>query len=279
MVVEYGMPSAKLERMKSVVQFPKRLVPKAWRKEEDEAPEDIIENASDYLRKNQLTDVTVFVDHYDPAGEWKRLCENRRIAPAWRYSLGVLRWTGDALLPGPVFGGSRYNPFTNSLHLNDKSTASALQEAAYAKQVHAHKYPGWYVALGKLPGLSAVQQGDCAKDVVGYARAEQNWDIEREAYEVLYPRVGAETFSVASAFVPLWWAQPVVGLGGAAAGRLAGWSVTKRRQAQLDAEAEPQVVVDDGVRWASFEEPAAVATDEPSRLNVPSGSRPLQPTP
>ncbi len=124
-----------------------------------------------------------------------------------------------------------------------------------------------------------MQQGDCAKDVIGYARAEHDWDIEREAYEVLFPRVGAETFSVASAFVPLWWAQPVVGLGGAAAGRLAGWSVSKRRMAERDAQAEPQVVVDDHVQWASFEEPAAVSTDEPPRINVPAQARALPTTP
>ncbi len=140
-VVKYGTPGPKLERMKSAVDFPKRLVPTAWRKEQDADPAQAIENASDYLRKNQLTDVAVFVNHYDPADQWQRLRENRRIAPAWRYSLGVLSWTGDALLPGPVFGHSRYNPFTNSLNLNDSSTASALHEAAYAKQVHAASIP------------------------------------------------------------------------------------------------------------------------------------------
>ena len=73
--------------MKSAVEFPKRLIPRAWRKGKDTGAVDAIEHASEYLQKNQLTDVAVFVNDYDPAGQWQRLRENSRIAP-----LGATRW-------------------------------------------------------------------------------------------------------------------------------------------------------------------------------------------
>ena len=40
-----------------------------------------------YLDENDLTDVTIFVNHYDPRDQWQRLKENRALAPA-----GAIRW-------------------------------------------------------------------------------------------------------------------------------------------------------------------------------------------
>jgi hypothetical protein len=264
--VVYGKPSKKLQRAKALVESPKRLIPKSWRKNEDDADPDVtLQKVSDYLRKNGLTDVDIYVNNYDPAGHWQRTRENDRLAPFWRYSLGAISWGKYSLLPDPVFGGSYYDPFTNTLCLNGCSPTEALHEAAYAKHVHAAKLPGTFVALGKLPGVSAWQQGDRAKDVVSYARAEHDWKTEDGAYRELYPRVGAETFSLAGAIVPLWWVEPVASLGGSAAGRVAGWSVSRRRLAELKASGELPVIEDDQVQTASFDEVATnVASESPN---------------
>jgi len=87
--------------------------------------------------------------------------------------------------------------------------------------------------------------------VLGYAQAHQDWETERQAYHVLYPQVGAETASIAGPIMPVWWAMPILGLGGAAAGHVTGRMVAAHRANQIDkapqteSPAEPNATPDE----------------------------------
>jgi hypothetical protein len=209
-----------------------------------------------YLEKNDLADVPVFVNHYDPAGEWRRLRENSLVAPGWRYSLGVVSWLGYTLVPNRVIGGDHYNPYTNSLHLNSDVPAIVLHEAAFAKDIHSRKRPGTYAAINELPLLSLWHQSRAAGDVLGYAQTQHDWETEREAYHVLYPRIGAETTVIASPFVPMF-VGPVLGFGGAAVGYVTGRSVAAHRAGQRRDVEPPTEIASDGVQQASTTETAS----------------------
>ncbi len=89
----------------------------------------------------------VVVDKYDPNDQWKRLRENDRIAPFWKYSVGAITCAGYTILPNRIFGGDRYNPFTNTLNLSSDVPAMVLAEAAYAKDIHGQKHPGAYASI------------------------------------------------------------------------------------------------------------------------------------
>jgi hypothetical protein len=239
-VIEHGQPHKVLDGMARVVGFPARLVRLHSKVNSHEMSPETTGKLKTYLEKNDLTDVHVYVNHYDPRGQWRRLRENKLIGPGWRYTAGAASLVGYTLLPGRVFGGDRYNPYTNSLYVNSDVPALILYEAAYAKDVHARRMPGFYATVNQVPGLTLWRQSRALGDVVGYAQAQGDWDVEREAYHVLYPHVGAEaTSSVASPFITTWWGGPAAGLGGAAMGHAAGRTVAARRAKSREQEPLP----------------------------------------
>ena len=127
-----------------------------------------------------------------------RLCENDRIAPFWRYSIGSLTWLGYTVFPNRIFGGDRYNPYTNSLNLSSDVPALVLSEAAYAKDIHSQQHPGAYAAIvNDLPVLSVWRKAKATSDVLGYARVEGDWKTEEQAYHVLYPQIGSASVGTA----------------------------------------------------------------------------------
>jgi hypothetical protein len=223
-VVKQGTPHKTLDRIGWLVGLPGRfftLNPKT--NNHDVSPE-TLEKVKTYLERNDLTDVLVAVNDYDPKGQWQRLRENERISPLWRYTAGTLNWLGYVIIPNRVFGGDEYNPFTNTMTLTSDVPALVLAEAAYAKDIHSRKNPGTYAAINDLPVLSMIRHSRATSDVLGYARLEHDWEAEKEAYDVLYPQIGSTTFGPASHFVPV--AGPFLSVGGAVVGHAAGRSVS-----------------------------------------------------
>ena len=230
--VEYGQPHKTLDRIGWVVGTPARILTMNKKTDNHHISPETLEKLKVYLADNDLTDVYVAVNDYDPKGQWKRLCENDRIAPFWRYSAGTLTWVGYVVFPNRIFGGDRYNPYTNSLNLSSDVPALVLSEAAYAKDIHSQQYPGAYAAfVNDMPVLSAWRKSRAASDVLGYARVESDWETEKQAYHVLYPQIGASSLGTVAPFVP--GVGPFLGLGGAVAGHVTGRTVAYTQQPVL----------------------------------------------
>ncbi len=231
--IEHGTPNKTLDRIGAVVGFPARILPMNSKINDHHVSAETEEKVVNFLKKNDLTDVTVFINHYGPKDQWRRLRDNKRIGAPWRYTMGSMSIIGYTLLPGRIFGGDRYNPFTNSLYLNSDVPVIALREAAYAKDVHNHKHPGTYAVGQEVPFVGIWSDSRAVRDVIGYARAEEDWELEQQAYHVLFPQLGAESTSIGGAFVSsIWWGGPALGAGGAAVGHLAGRTMAKREAAK-----------------------------------------------
>ncbi len=230
--IEYGQPNKTLDGIARVASATGRWLAMNPKVNRHELSGETLAKVKSYLERNDLTDVPVYINHYDPAGQWRRLRANTRIAPVWRYSIGVVSWVGYTVLPDRIFGGDRYDPYTNSLNLNSDVAAIALGEAAFAKDIHARRFPGAYAAINELPVISMWHEVRTVGDVVSYARNQQDWEVERQSYRLLYPRMGSQTLSVASPLVSVWWGGPLLGLGGAAVGHVAGQAVSARRESQ-----------------------------------------------
>jgi hypothetical protein len=223
-VIVVGEPHPTLDRVAWVIGIPDRILPMNKNINNHKLSDETAAKLEEYLQKNDLTDIYIEVNEYDPKGEWRRLSENRRVGAGWRYTLGTLSWLNYTLLPDRIFGGDYYNPYTNVLSINSDVPAIVLYEAAFAKDVHACNLPGTYAAINELPVISIWRRERAMRDVLSYSREHDDWPTEREAYCVLYPQIGIETTMIGTPFVPFLW-RPVLGVGGALAGHAVGRTI------------------------------------------------------
>ncbi len=234
-VIHRGQPGPMVNRLAKIADVPARMIPFGHKPTRHEISAETEQKITDYLKKNGLNDVYVCVNEYDPAGEWQRLKANRRINPVWRYSIGVLSLAGYTLFPEPVICANQYNAFTNTLSVNLDEPIEILYAAASAKDISAQSLPGTYAAITSLPGISAIPRIRATNDVTVFAREEGDWDTEVAVYRHLYPRIGMEGSTLAVLVSPIWWEIPLIGLGGSAAGHLAGRYVESQRKLELAA--------------------------------------------
>jgi hypothetical protein len=286
-VIEHGKPHKTLDRIAWVAGMPGRILPLNSKINRHDISPETAETLKTYLEKNDLADVYVYVNHYDPTGQWQRLRENKLISPVWRYSFGVLSFAGYTMMPNRVFGGDKYNPYTNSLYVNSDVPAIALDQAAFAKDIHSRKFPGTYAAINDLPVLSVWHEARAIGDVLGYARAENDWEIERQTYRVVYPRLGAASAGFAGPLVSTMVAGPItpmlVGpamhLSGAAVGHVAGRTLAARR----DAERHNANLMEDpkkfDVQQASYVEHESLRSGDQSPEAEPDALEPGPQTP
>lgn len=241
-VVEHGKPHKTLDRMANILGTPAKILRLNSKVDNHHISDETLEKLITYLEKNDITDVCVDVNHYAPREQWRRLRENKRIAPGWKYTAGTLSWVRYTVLPGRVFGGTGYNAFTNSLYVNSDVPAMLLFEAAYAKDIHSQKHPGFYaVIVNDFPGVKVWRQTRAVKDVVGYAKQENDWDVEKETYKVMYAHLGSEAIGGLGILIsgPLSSGSnllvgPLLGISGAIAGHAVGHSVAREREAELE---------------------------------------------
>jgi hypothetical protein len=233
-----GTPDKTLDAMTHFVEGQQAIIPIGHAKHSRELSLETAERVSDYLQKNELDDLHIEINHYAPAEQWRRLRENNRISPLWRYTAGAMSVVGYTIFPGRVWGTNSYNPYTDSLYINSNKPLELLQESAIAKEVRSRRWPGPYAVATSLPGIAIIRHAHAAEDVVGYARAEHNWEIEKRAYRELYPHVitqgtGGVGPVVGLALNVAWWVRPIIGLGGSALGRGIGYVMEKRRESEL----------------------------------------------
>ena len=241
-VVEYGKPQKTLDRIAYLTGFWSRILPLSNKVNNHSFSDETKMKLFAYMEENDLNDVLVRVNQYDPRGEWRRLRENHRVSPGWRYTVGIVSIAHYTLLPGRVFGGDQYNGFTNSLSINSDVLAVVLHEAAYAKDIHSRSMPGSYAFVNQIPFVSLWRHTKGVNDVLGYALTTDDWALERETYRVVYPQMGVHSTMIASPFVPFWdgLLLSVVGAGaGHASGQMAILRRTKERNAQGSDVSQP----------------------------------------
>lgn len=173
---------------------------------------------ADYLAKNELSSVKVRLNQYHPGDDWRRLRANESVGAGWRYTLGTLSVLGEAIIPGRVFGGDHYNPFTNTIHLYSDVPSVGIHEAGHSKDFASRNWKGTYAALYLLPGVPLYHEAKATNDALGYVLTEGDSELQREAYEILYPAYGTYVGSAIGGGNSLAYLAAVVG--GHVAGRI-----------------------------------------------------------
>lgn len=145
---------------------------------------------AEYCRANGLDHVVVRLNQYAPLQDWRRLRANKTVGWGYRYTLGTLSVLGEAILPGRIFGGDHYNPFTATAHVYSDVPSIALHEAAHAKDFSRRRYPGTYALAYLIPGVALWHEREATADVFAYVEHRADPQLREEAYRILYPAYG-----------------------------------------------------------------------------------------
>ena len=174
----------------------------------------------EYLQTNGLTDVKVRLNQYRPWDDWRRLTRNKSVAAPWRYTFGAIATLGETIIPGRLFGGDHYNPYTATIHLYSDVPAIAFHEAGHAKDFSNKRHPGNYAALYVLPIVPLWHERIATNDAMSYVLYKNDAQLRREAYNVLYPAYGTYGGNAIGYVLPRY-SSPLY-LGGILAGHAMG---------------------------------------------------------
>jgi len=185
--VERGRPMPVLDTVGWVVGVPSKILMLDRRIDNHDVSPDTEAAIEGYLASNGLEKVKVRINAYDPAGEWGRLVRNKSVAWPLRYTFGTLSCVGYTVLPGRVFGGDGYNPFTNTINLYSDVPAVALYEGGYAKDFAQKQYKGLYAVAHGIPVVGIWHGTQASADAIGYLQENGSEEEIKEGYRTLRP--------------------------------------------------------------------------------------------
>ena len=175
----------------------------------------------EYLRQNNLTDVKVRLNDYDADGELERTRRNKAVAAGWRYTFGALAWLQYKILPGRIFGGDNYNPYSNTINLYSDIPAVALHEAGHAKDFGRRKHKGNYAFAYIIPFFNMYPEALATRDALGYLRTYGSLQEQQAGYNILYPAYGTYIGGGVGDWLTFPW-NYVAMAGGVIPGHIAG---------------------------------------------------------
>jgi hypothetical protein len=232
--VEHGKPNRFLDGIGWVVGIPEKVLLWDRRVDNHEIGERTEGDVVQYLAENNLDDVKVRVNQYAPIDEWRRLRQNTSVSPLARYTFGTVHWIGYTVLPDRIFGGDKYNPYTNSISVSSDVPSLAVREAAYAKDVHERQHPSLYAVSQELPGLSLWHDTRATKSTLNYYESARTPDEGQEANRILTPRYGADVGGAVDSVVRV---APIGTVTGALVGHAVAL-VSSNKTAASNAESE-----------------------------------------
>lgn len=186
--IERGRQAPVLDAVGWVVGVPAKIIMLDHRVSNHNVSQETETRLQEYLACNELDKVKVRINEYDPWGEWKRLTRNESVGWPLRYTFGTLSVVEYTLLPGRVFGGDAYNPFTNTVNLYSDVPAIAVYEGAYAKDYAQREYKGLYAVARVVPGVGMVcHDAHASSDAIEYFRENGTPQDIKGGYRAVYP--------------------------------------------------------------------------------------------
>jgi hypothetical protein len=143
-----------------------------------------------YIAANELHHVKVRLNQYHPRGEFRRIRQNKSMGAGWRYTVGMISWLQYTLLPGRILGGDHYNPYSNTIHLYSDIPAIAVHEGGHAKDFAERKRKGTYAFIYVIPFVNLHHEALASNDALGYLRAHESPELQREGYRLMHPAYG-----------------------------------------------------------------------------------------
>ncbi len=198
--IERGKPRPVIDAIGWVWGIPSKILLWDRRMENHDVSPATQQTIENYLADNGLDEVKVRLNQYRPIDDWRRLTRNTSVAWPWRYTFGAISVLGETVIPGRLFGGDHYNPYTGTIHLYSDVPAVALHEGAHAKDFARRTYPGTYAAAYLITPL--WHERVATNDALAYADFSGDPKLQVETRQVLYPAYGTYVGSSLGNFVP-----------------------------------------------------------------------------
>jgi hypothetical protein len=198
---------------------------------------------AEYLEINDLYHTRVRLNQYNPREDWQRLFANRNVNPLIRFTFGTVTVLGETLLPGRIFGGDHYNPFTDTIHLYSDVPAIALHEGAHAKDFARRKYKGLYSLGYTLLLFQLYYERVATGDVFAFYQNHGTPEQHAAAARILYPAYGTYVGSLGGRQFPRYGLPIYFGsvLVGHAAGRFESQRILQDARWREQEELQPQL--------------------------------------
>ena len=206
-----GKPNQFVDGVGWVLGIPHKLILWNSRVDNHNVQPETLSDVATFAQVNQLDGVCVRVNQYAPLDEWDRLRANKRVSPGWRYTLGTLSLVGYTLIPGRLFGGDQYNPYTDSVYVYSDVPALAMEATAYAKDVRTRRYPGTYAAVNQLPVVSIWHETVNTQDTLAYLKSNGTVQEQKDGLKILHPNYGIDVGTAISSGSAMPLAFAVVG--------------------------------------------------------------------
>lgn len=229
--IESGKPNRFVDGLGNIFGIPEKILLWDLRAENHRISDGTEAAARRYLADNQLTHTKVRLNQYAPGSEWRRLQDNKQVGAGWRYTVGALSVLGYTVLPGRIFGGDAYNPFTDSIYLYSDIPSVAIHEAAYAHDSANRRFKGTYGTLQMIDGVNIWHETIATRDALDYVAHNGSQALQEEANRVLYPNYGKTVGGSAGSYVD-GLSLPLA-LAGAAAGHISGRLKNHRSETTL----------------------------------------------
>ena len=238
--IERGRPNAFIDGVGWVFGIPSKILLLDSRMDNHSISPEVEQALAEYLATNAMRNVKVRINEYAPGGEWSRLFRNKSVGWGWRYTIGIIANLFYTILPGRIFGGDNYNPYTDTISIYSNHRAVAIHEGGHAKDFAPRNWKGTYAFFYMLPLVALFPEAKATGDAIGYLRTQPAED-EKQGYKVLYPAYCTYIGGEFGQFTPFPF---VVYLGavipGHIAGRVKASHVDERRAEESLPAAEPE---------------------------------------
>lgn len=214
--IERGSPRPIIDTLGWVVGIPDKILLWDRRVANHQISQQTEVHIVDYLARNNLKSTRVRLNQYRPLDDWRRLIRNDSVGPLWRATFGTISVLGETVIPGRIFGGDHYNPYTDTVHLYSDIPAIALHEGGHAKDFARRKWKGSYAFLYVMPVVPLYHESVASSDVFAYLNFYGTPDEQASAAKILYPAYGTYIGNATGAFfpsygMPIYYASLVTG--------------------------------------------------------------------
>jgi len=197
-----GQPRPVVDGLGRILGIPNRIALLDPRVDNHNVSQQTETELTHFMMQSGLNEVLVRVNQYDPLGEWRRLAANKRVRPAWKYTVGTYDTLKYTLLPGRLVGGDWYNPWTDTLNIYSDVPELAISEAAYAADVRTRLNPGAYSTLKGIPIVGLSHETRSTNATLEYYESTGDRRRYEEARQILIPNYGADWGGQLASFLP-----------------------------------------------------------------------------